>query len=598
MKTLFGVPSSPGIGIGTVHKLNPDAHEIPLKAIPADRVEREIARFEQAVARTKRSLVQIEKRIHRQLGPEQANIFSAHIIILEDIALKDETIKIIRERLLSAPSALKVVSENAVKVFGNMHDKFLAERVLDIQDVYQRLIAHLLNRRGPGDRWMQKGEARTVVAHHLTPSDMAHMDNQSVTGCAVEMGGRTSHVSLIAQSLEIPCVVGCGEILDSVEEGETIIVDGSRGIVICKPDEKTLSRYQMLQRRYQRNYYDLQRLADLSAVTLDGKAMELAANIELPLEVESLKEHGVRSVGLYRTEFLYMTRQHLPSEEEQFRAYRYIARRLYPNYAVIRTLDAGGDKMAPFLKIGEERNPFLGYRSIRICLEETKMFKSQIRAILRASAFGRIKILFPMISQMEELKEVLRIFRNVRASLRRQAVKFDPSMEVGIMIEVPSAALMADDLAKEVDFFSIGTNDLIQFLLAVDRGNKKIANLYDAFNPSVLRTIHNVIQAAHRNKIWAGCCGEMAANPLAVPLLMGMGIDELSMSPLSVLNIKKFIRRSAFEKMRLAARRSLRLQSSEQIKTMLREEFREELKGVMIKWEPNYKGHLHEIQKH
>jgi phosphotransferase system enzyme I (PtsI) len=589
MKTLNGIPASPGIGIGNVHRIDQYAAEIPVKQIEADKVAREIKRFERAVDRTKRSLLQIEKRINRELGPEQAKIFSAHIMILEDIALRQETIKVIRDKLLSAPAALKTVVDSAIKVFGNIKDKFLEERILDIQDVYQRLIANLLN---IGDRdysGFQRDENQAVVAHDLTPSDMAQMDNQSVVGCAVELGGRTSHVSLIAQSMEIPCVVGCEEIYNSVSEGDTVIIDGSRGLVICRPDAKTLAKYRTRQRGYQKRYDDLQDLADQPAVTKDGKIINLSANIELPFEVESLPEHGTRNVGLYRTEFLYMTRNRVPTEDEQFRAYRYIARRLSPNYAIIRTLDAGGDKLSSFIKSEEEKNPFLGYRSIRICLNEEKIFRNQIGAILRASAFGNIKIMFPMISNLDELKQVLKIFRSVRASLRSQNIKFDPEIKVGVMVEVPSAALMADELAGEVDFFSIGTNDLIQFMLAVDRSNKKIADMYDAFNPGVLRIINSIIRSGHKNNIHVGCCGEMASYLLAAPLLLGMGMDELSMSPLYILNMKKLIRQVSFKAMKSAAQHALTLDTSEKIKSFIKEEFREPLKAIETKWDPAYK---------
>jgi phosphotransferase system enzyme I (PtsI) len=443
----------------------------------------------------------------------------------------------------------------------------MRDRYVDIRDVGRRVIKNL---EGSGVASLADlDQAVVVVAHELTPSDTAQMDLTKVKGFATDVGGRTSHTAIMARTLELPAVVGLEQASRRIKDGDWCILDGGNGVLIVNPDKDQLALYRQRQRAIAAQEQLLRRLRRLPAETLDGVKVGLAANIELPEEARSAMARGAEGIGLFRTEFLFLNRNNLPTEEEQFAAYRLVCKISQPHSVIIRTLDLGGDKFLSHLGLAPEMNPFLGLRAIRLCLAHPHIFKVQLRAILRASHYGKIRIMFPLISGVEELRKVLAILKEVRQDLQKRQIPFDPDMEVGAMVEVPSAALTADILAKEVDFFSIGTNDLIQYTMAVDRANERMAYLYDPLHPAILRTLHQVIRAAHQEKIWVGLCGEMAGDPLFTLVLLGMGLDEFSTSAVSIPEVKKVIRSVRFDRARMMAEHALTLPTSEEVRQYL-----------------------------
>jgi len=564
---LKGIPASPGIAIGKAYILDKENFCILEYRIKKEEVDKEVRRFKRAVEESKRQILKIKEKVREKIGEKEANIFQSYLSILEDPLLIEETIKKIKEERLNAETALREVCKSFLERFKVVQTEFIEERFRDIEDIAERILHNLLKR--PIMSLSHLEENIIVIAHNLAPSDTASMDKDKVLGFATDVGGRTSHAAIMARALEIPAVVGLRNVTKRVRPGTTVIVDGDRGRVIVDPTPSQIRSYQKRKKVFLAYKEKLESLKLLPAQTVDGREIELAANIAGPEEVDLAVENGAEGVGLYRTEYLYMNRPSLPSEEEQLEAYKTVAEKVYPHSVIIRTLDIGGDKFLSPLPVPREINPFMGWRGIRLSLELVDVFKTQIRAILRAAQYGKVKIMFPLVSSLEEVREANHILLEVKNQLEKEGVSFSNSVEVGIMIEVPSAAIIADVLAKEVDFFSLGTNDLIQYTLAVDRVNEKVAHLYQPLHPTILRLIDSVVKAAHRENIWVGACGEMANDPLGMPVLLGLGVDELSVAPTSILEVKKVIRSISWEETQRIASHLLSLSTSQQTRRYL-----------------------------
>jgi phosphotransferase system enzyme I (PtsI) len=539
-KIFNGIGASPGIVIGRVYLLDRRKVVVAGQRIEDVNVKSEVARFKKAVEVSKGQLEDIRKRYTRDLGKSHRYILDTHIMLLEDKMLVEGAVKRIKDDRINSEGALRETIDAIAKKFDAIEDEYLRERKHDVEQVVERVLRNLTGKKQ--ESLAEISEEVVVIAHDLAPSDTLMMRKDKVLGFATEMGSRTSHTAIVARSLGIPAAAGLEKITASVRTGDVVILDGNHGTVIVDPDEETFLDYLRRQQRYKYFEQELDKLRDLPAETLDGKRIHLQGNIELPEEVATVARHGGAGIGLYRTEFLFLNRQHLPTEEEHYVAYRDVVERASPDEVVIRTLDVGGDKLALPDQYEQEPNPALGLRAIRFCLQNRDIFRTQLRGIFRASAHGKIKILYPMISALPELQEIKRLMEAVRSELRTEGVPFDERLEIGVMIEIPSAALTADLLAPEVDFFSIGTNDLIQYTLAIDRTNEHVAFMYEPLEPAVLRLLQRVSHAAHEGRIGLAMCGEMAGDPLYAAILMGLGFEYLSMNVAAIPWVKKVVR--------------------------------------------------------
>jgi phosphotransferase system enzyme I (PtsI) len=540
--TVQGISASNGIAYGEIFLYLQTDLEVPIYQVDASKRIEEIARFDQGLVTTRQQITKIKNEVEQNLGPDEARIFDAHLMVLEDQALIGETIREFEATGVNIETCFNNVSQRYVKAFDEINDEYLRERAGDIRDVAQRVLRNLLGQ--AAHHLGELAEKRVVVANDITPSDAAGINRSAALAIVTDVGSKTSHAVIVARSLKIPAVVGVRDLTTRVRSGDRVLVDGYEGVVIVNPSEQTLFRYGRIQTEKKTFESRLQAASRLPSETLDGVHVVLLANLEKVEENSSGRDSQAEGVGLFRTEYLYLNSSRLPGEDEQFASYRAVVAAFAPNPVVIRTLDLGGDKPlegVPGLT-HHETNPFLGFRAIRLCLEHPELFKEQLRAILRASAFGRVRMMYPMISGVDELARANAILEEAKEELRKRKVEFDEKMEVGSMIEIPSAAATVDLLARHCQFFSIGTNDLIQYLLAIDRGNDRIAHLYEPTHPAVLRTIKSVVDDAHRRHLPVAVCGEMAGDPIFAPLLLGLGIDELSMAPPSLPAVKYLIR--------------------------------------------------------
>lgn len=556
---LQGIPASAGISHGQVFLYLQSELEIPHYSVDPEKRAAEIARFDQALLVTRQQIKQVQEQVRQNLSEEEALIFDAHQMVLEDQALIGETIRDFQESGLNIETCFNAVAQRYVQAFSEIDDEYLRERAADIKDVTKRVLHVLLGQAATS--LTQLVEQRVIVAEDISPSEAAGIDRSSALGIVTDAGSRTSHAVIVARSMKIPAVVGVRELTTRVRDGDWILVDGYGGAVVINPSEATLLRYGNIQSQKKIFETRLMAVNELPAETLDGIAVKLRANIERPEEVGLVQQYRAAGVGLYRTEFLFLNSHTIPTEEEQYAAYRAIVEGLAPEPVTIRTLDLGGDKPMPGNPhlIGPEANPFMGFRAIRMCLEHPEMFKDQLRAILRASAHGRVDLMYPMISGADELDRANALLAEARAEVGQRGQAFDATLRVGTMIEIPSAALTADVLAGKCDFFSVGTNDLIQYLMAIDRGNNRIAHLYDPAHPAVLRVLKRVVDEAHLRGIKVSVCGEMAGDPVFVPLLLGLGFDELSMTPTMLPAVKFIVRAMHLSDARDLAKEALTL---------------------------------------
>jgi phosphoenolpyruvate-protein phosphotransferase (PTS system enzyme I) len=559
-----GVGVSAGMACGKIHVVRDDLDEVVRYRIAPSQVADEIGRFETALIQTRMQILEMQQRIAESIGAKDAAIFDAHLLVVEDRTLIDEVLRKLETDLCNVEWVFQEVATRYAETLNKIDDPYLRERALDIQDVTKRVIRNLQGK--APKTFLALSEPHILVAHNLTPSDTASINRANVLGIATDLGSRTSHAAILARSLNITAVVGLHDITARLETGQHVLLDGSDGLLVVNPSPETIAHYAEIESRRARVAAQLKELRTTRSTTRDGRHIVLSANIELPEDVEAVAANGAEGIGLYRTEFLYLNRPTLPTEHEQFETYRRVAERVRPDPLIIRTFDLGGDKLAPgTVDIADELNPFLGWRAIRLCLENMDIFKTQLRAVLRASAVGNIKIMFPMISGLEELRRAKAVLAECKEELRRSGVPLAEKIEVGAMIEIPSAAICANVLAPEVDFFSIGTNDLIQYALAVDRVNEKLAHLYQPTHPAVLRLLKMIAEAAHANNIWVGVCGEMAGDVALIPLLLGLGMDELSAGATLVPRVKRAVQSLAIPECRELIEKTLKLNTASEI---------------------------------
>ncbi len=579
-KILTGVPASGGIAIGPAYVYHPEGFSVSRRVLKSEEVKDELDRYQAALKKTRAQISEMEEKMKEKLGKEHAAIFQAHQVVLDDPLFMEEVPGSIQTRRLNAEFLLNEALDKFKAVMESLEDGYFRERGGDIQDVCSRLMRNLDGREK--DDLKKLDREVILIANDLSPSDTVTMSTETIKGFCTDVGGRTSHVAIVARSLALPAVVGMKTITSEIQEGDWVIVDGNKGLVVVNPLPQTLKQYERLKEGYEAFQKSLETLKALPAKTPDGHQVTLAANIEIPQELDELARHGAEGIGLYRTEFLFMNREEIPTEEEQYLAYKDLATKTGVNPAILRTLDLGGDKFLSHLNPFQESNPFLGLRAIRLCLKRPEIFKPQLRAILRAAAHGPIKIMFPMISTLAEVRESKILLNQCIQQLKKEGQVFRSTIEVGAMIEIPSAAIIADLLIQEVDFLSIGTNDLIQYTLAVDRVNESVAYLYDPGNPAILRLIKMTVDACHKAGKWVGMCGEMAGDPVFVPLLLGMGLDEFSVSVSVIPEIKKVIRLMPFDKAKEIALAALQVKTSEEVLKLIRENIPAELKAILF----------------
>ena len=537
---------------------------MPRYVVADEDVEKELKRLDQGLAETRKEIVEVQRQVASTLGVKDASIFDAHLLVLEDPTLIEEVTRRIQQGKINAESAFHEFAEKYASTLSASEDEYLRERAGDMRDVSSRILANLMGKRGSCSL-SDISEPCILVSRDLTPSQTAMMDKRMVLGFVTDVGSRTSHTAILARSLRIAAVVGLSTITQELRNGQEVLIDGYNGLVVLNPTDQTLFEYGQIVRRHASLEESLREGKDRPATTRDGFRITLSANIESPDDIESVKSSGAEGVGLFRTEYLFINRQRPPTEEEQFDAYHKVAVELHPCPVIIRTLDLGGDKILSHLNVPQEMNPFLGWRAIRFCLVEKEIFRAQLRAILRASVAGNVKMMYPMISGVDELQQANALVDEVRAELRAKGTPFDETLEIGSMIEIPSAALASDSLAKRSRFFSLGTNDLIQYSMAVDRLNEKIAHLYEPTHPAILRLIHTTVQAGKRRGIWTGICGEMGSDPQLTPLLLGLGITEFSVASSAVPSIKYLIRQTTMSEAVALAESALECESGAEI---------------------------------
>ena len=564
---ITGIPASPGIVFGKALVLKEEKIVLDTQKISEDQVEAEVARFYAGREAAVEQLNSIHQRALKSLGEEKAAIFEGHLMILEDEELEEEIIDYLRSNKVNASVAASKIIDQQVEMLSEIDDEYLKERAGDIRDIGNRLIKNIL-----GMHIVDLGditEESILVAYDLTPSETAQLNLEKVLGFITDIGGRTSHTSIMARSLELPAIVGTNDVTARVNTGDYLILDAVNNRVYVNPTQAEIDELKTLEAKLAEEKAELAKLKDLPAVTLDGHKVEVVANIGTIRDCEGAHRNGAEGVGLYRTEFLFMDRDQLPSEEEQFIAYKEVVEAMEGRLVVLRTMDIGGDKELPYLNLPKEMNPFLGWRAVRIALDRREILHAQLRAVLRASAFGKLAVMFPMIISVEEIRELKSVLETLKAELRAEGKAFDENIQVGVMVETPSAAVNAKFLAKEVDFFSIGTNDLTQYTLAVDRGNELISHLYNPMSPSVLGLIKQVIDASHAEGKWTGMCGELAGDERATLLLLGMGLDEFSMSAISVPHIKKLVRHVSYQEAKALADEALQKPTAAEIEQLI-----------------------------
>ncbi|EFU68030.1 phosphoenolpyruvate-protein phosphotransferase PtsI [Aggregatibacter segnis] len=564
---ISGIPASPGIVFGKALVLKEEKIVLDTQKIKESQIDAEIARFYEGRSAAVEQLNSIKDRAYASLGEEKAAIFEGHLMILEDEELEEEILDYLRSNKVNAAVAANVIIDQQVAMLSEIDDEYLKERAGDIRDIGNRLIKNIL-----GMHIVDLGEINEeaiLVAYDLTPSETAQLNLDKVLGFVTDIGGRTSHTSIMARSLELPAIVGTNNVTELVNTGDFLILDALNNAVYVNPSQDEIQRLKTLQAKLAEEKAELAKLKDLPALTLDGHRVDVVANIGTIRDVEGAERNGAEGVGLYRTEFLFMDRDQLPTEEEQFIAYKEVVEAMNGNLVILRTMDIGGDKELPYLNLPKEMNPFLGWRAIRIALDRREILNAQLRAVLRASAYGRLAVMFPMIISVEEIRELKSVIEELKVELRNEGKDFDENIQIGVMVETPSAAVNAKFLAKEVDFFSIGTNDLTQYTLAVDRGNELISHLYNPMSPSVLNLIKQVIDASHAEGKWTGMCGELAGDENATILLLGMGLDEFSMSAISVPRIKKLIRNVNYQDAKLLAEKALQQPTAAEIERLV-----------------------------
>jgi len=564
---ITGIPASPGIVFGKALVLKEEKIVLDTQKISEDQVEAEVARFYAGREAAVEQLNSIHQRALKSLGEEKAAIFEGHLMILEDEELEEEILDYLRSNKVNASVAASKIIDQQVEMLSEIDDEYLKERAGDIRDIGNRLIKNIL-----GMHIVDLGditEESILVAYDLTPSETAQLNLEKVLGFITDIGGRTSHTSIMARSLELPAIVGTNDVTARVNTGDYLILDAVNNRVYVNPTQAEIDELKTLEAKLAEEKAELAKLKDLPAVTLDGHKVDVVANIGTIRDCEGAHRNGAEGVGLYRTEFLFMDRDQLPSEEEQFIAYKEVVEAMEGRLVVLRTMDIGGDKELPYLNLPKEMNPFLGWRAVRIALDRREILHAQLRAVLRASAFGKLAVMFPMIISVEEIRELKSVLETLKAELRAEGKVFDENIQVGVMVETPSAAVNAKFLAKEVDFFSIGTNDLTQYTLAVDRGNELISHLYNPMSPSVLGLIKQVIDASHAEGKWTGMCGELAGDERATLLLLGMGLDEFSMSAISVPRIKKLIRHVNYQEVKALADEALQKPTAAEIEQLI-----------------------------
>ncbi len=563
-QTYRGIPVSAGVCRGKILVLDHARPTVGKRQLSESELAEEINRLERALVQTRHQILDVQRRVSEAMGAEEGSIFDAHLLVLEDRTLLDEVVRVIQDEQVNAEHAFHTVAERYAATLAAIEDDYLRERATDMRDVTARVLNNLMGLDDGIDLRNLK-EPCIIVSHDLTPSNTAQLDKRHVLGFATDVGSKTSHTAIMARSLRIPAIVGLRDASAKLETGQYALLDGFNGVVIINPTDQTLFEYGQLIRKQVTLQEKLRDIQLKPAITLDGHRLFLSANIEQPGDADEVKANGAEGVGLFRTEYLFIRRERSPGEEQQYEAYRSVAAALKPMPVVIRTLDLGGDKFLAHLPLPTEMNPFMGWRAIRFCLQERDLFREQLRAILRASAEGNIKMMYPMISGLDELNQANALVEEYKAELRNENIPFDEHIELGAMIETPSAVIVAESLAKRLKFFSIGTNDLIQYSLAVDRMNEKIAHLYEPTHPAIVRLIKSTVDAAHKYKVWVSVCGEMASDPVLAPLLVGLGVDELSAAPPLVPPVKFIIRRLKLSEAKQLADFALECESASEI---------------------------------